>query len=332
MVAPVQIELFKPVEMLVNHTTPAKGLIDIHGIDQVEVWAEQWTKKHTVLALLPPNIAYELIDGHCSAFPSASATGNKTHREFSIDGQPTFVYDYKLEAYQRDGKCSHCGMGVVAFAIAKHRNQITGSFSVDALGVNAATGKLTLMTVDHIVPKSLYGNNSLANLRVMCAPCNTHRADLVTPDAALIEAGFDFMVNQQVRVHCGKQIRQLIDLRIEQERLAFSHGKEYLDRKGQAVDQAFCRAKRSFETRAGEQPNSPVRIARINDALQCFDKQLKKAWRLHEPTVVDAQRVTIAVAPLTEPVKTSKVFDWTKVRTFVAAMSSKFFSTSTHTH
>jgi len=41
--------------------------------------------------------------------------------------------------------------------------------------IDLYTADLTLMTVDHIIPKSFGGDMSLDNLRPMCRPCNSAR-------------------------------------------------------------------------------------------------------------------------------------------------------------
>lgn len=44
----------------------------------------------------------------------------------------------------------------------------------------------TMMTVDHIVPKSLGGKDNLINKQPMCAPCNSEKASIMSEQDKMI--------------------------------------------------------------------------------------------------------------------------------------------------
>lgn len=49
---------------------------------------------------------------------------------------------------------------------------------IDFAGYNSV-GKLTMLTIDHIYPRSKGGPNEIWNYQPMCAPCNSKKADKI---------------------------------------------------------------------------------------------------------------------------------------------------------
>ena len=90
---------------------------------------------------------------------------------------------YALFSALREGgqplKCWACGAEATCFVVNKGRNDKLGSPTLDLFGTNAA-GQLVLLTRDHIIPKSVGGSDTVANLRVGCSPCNGARGNLMT--------------------------------------------------------------------------------------------------------------------------------------------------------
>lgn len=78
----------------------------------------------------------------------------KTHRRLKV-------------FYHKGVTCCACGVNGVR--LIKRLDQM-GNIHVDVY-----THKLDLMTIDHIIPKSLRGDDSLDNLRPMCELCNNLR-------------------------------------------------------------------------------------------------------------------------------------------------------------
>ena len=71
--------------------------------------------------------------------------------------------------------CSHCGISGNIFALER-RQECQGGFHLNLYHVHS-NGLETLMTVDHIIPKSKGGGNTLSNLQPMCFTCNMQKAD-----------------------------------------------------------------------------------------------------------------------------------------------------------
>ena len=67
-------------------------------------------------------------------------------------------------------KCVACGVEGTHFTIDRERN---GTL----FHLNLRTADGTLMTKDHIIPKSKGGKKSLYNMQPMCATCNTKKGN-----------------------------------------------------------------------------------------------------------------------------------------------------------
>jgi len=76
-------------------------------------------------------------------------------------------------------KCWECGLEANAWVANKGRNDHCGSPVLDLYANH--NGIFTLMTRDHIIPRSLGGSNENANLRVGCSPCNGARGNRMDP-------------------------------------------------------------------------------------------------------------------------------------------------------
>jgi hypothetical protein len=90
-------------------------------------------------------------------------------------------------------KCWECGLEANCWIANKGRNDHLGSPTLD-LYANQ-NGIVTLMTRDHIIPRSLGGSNDNANLRVGCSPCNGARGNRMDPiDVEFMEAHPELIV------------------------------------------------------------------------------------------------------------------------------------------
>lgn len=71
-------------------------------------------------------------------------------------------------------RCVNCN--IIGNAIIKSRNN-AGQIHYD-LYRYSKQGRL-LMTVDHIIPKSLGGTNNIKNLQPMCTKCNSKKGSII---------------------------------------------------------------------------------------------------------------------------------------------------------
>jgi len=92
---------------------------------------------------------------------------------------------WRVEAYSRKGtKCSNCGLVGNMFAAECFRKIGKGEYPNNRrhhfnLYHVAADGTETMMTVDHIIPKSKGGNDEINNLQPMCFQCNQKKGNQV---------------------------------------------------------------------------------------------------------------------------------------------------------
>lgn len=84
-----------------------------------------------------------------------------------------------LRAAGEELKCWECGLVANRWVANKGRNDHLGSPVLDLYAVH--NGHVTLMTRDHIIPRSLGGSNANENLRVGCSPCNGARGNRMDP-------------------------------------------------------------------------------------------------------------------------------------------------------
>jgi hypothetical protein len=86
---------------------------------------------------------------------------------------------WRLRMYAAKGvKCVKCGLEGTMFAVERHFNpNCSGTkYHLNLYHVHSS-GQETMITVDHIIPKSRGGGNELANLQPMCFPCNTRKGN-----------------------------------------------------------------------------------------------------------------------------------------------------------
>lgn len=69
--------------------------------------------------------------------------------------------------------CAKCGIIGTKFLLQRHEGNSRPHFNLFAV----KDDELILMTKDHIVPKSMGGNNHLSNLQTMCGPCNHEKGN-----------------------------------------------------------------------------------------------------------------------------------------------------------
>ena len=90
---------------------------------------------------------------------------------------------YLFEAVRGSGaplKCWSCGLEANMFVLNKGQNDHVSKPTLDLYAGH--DGVYTLMTRDHIIPRSLGGNDEVANLRIGCSPCNGARGNIMTSE------------------------------------------------------------------------------------------------------------------------------------------------------
>jgi len=90
---------------------------------------------------------------------------------------------WRLEVYASKGtKCVNCGLvgNVFAAECFRHLHQEKPveqrKYHLNLYHVDSS-GRETMMTVDHIIPKSKGGGNGIENLQPMCFPCNIRKGN-----------------------------------------------------------------------------------------------------------------------------------------------------------
>lgn len=77
--------------------------------------------------------------------------------------------------YKKGITCCNCGTIGEFFAIEKDKG---GGIHLDLYGyVDKEDNEEVLLTIDHIIPKSKGGKNSLINYQTMCKLCNEYKSD-----------------------------------------------------------------------------------------------------------------------------------------------------------
>lgn len=85
-------------------------------------------------------------------------------------------------------KCWNCEREGNCWIANKGKNDKVSKPTLD-LFARGNDGSYTLMTRDHIIPRSRGGNNDVENLRMACSPCNSARGnDMNAEDSAFMES------------------------------------------------------------------------------------------------------------------------------------------------
>lgn len=120
-------------------------------------------------------------------------------RPIQLNGHWVKTSSTRLECFRRNQKCVYCDKTGSIFLLQSHRMETTHHTNCfiencewccrvprkdrrgDTPHLNfyhvGKRGGLTLMTQDHIVPKSRGGSDDLKNLQTMCCSCNNRKGD-----------------------------------------------------------------------------------------------------------------------------------------------------------
>ena len=95
---------------------------------------------------------------------------NKCHHDIDVDGFKVHPVSLRyMTFYQKGTKCVCCGKEGAYFQLDSDRN----GASVDyRRHFNLYADDGTLITKDHIIPKSKGGADKVSNMQTMCYPCN----------------------------------------------------------------------------------------------------------------------------------------------------------------
>lgn len=88
----------------------------------------------------------------------------------------------RYQVFQKSLSCNCCGITGDRFLLQHFRKE---PYYKSHLNLFAGS---TLMTKDHIVPRSLGGNDSLSNLQTLCSFCNTLKGSHVITNQQLKDA------------------------------------------------------------------------------------------------------------------------------------------------
>ena len=77
--------------------------------------------------------------------------------------------------------CCKCGLEGKHWYIEKDLRDPSSHFSLQFYGFDK-NGVERMLTWDHIIPKSLGGNDSLNNGQIMCHPCNRDKSNTISED------------------------------------------------------------------------------------------------------------------------------------------------------
>lgn len=111
-------------------------------------------------------------------------------------------------------RCHFCGCEADKWVAEKGRRDHQGN-PVLNLHATSVTGASVMMTRDHIIPKSLGGKDTVANLRPACGPCNEQRSNDVSPEVIRFAQEHPELIDEG-RIKAGLEALQRHVARLEQ--------------------------------------------------------------------------------------------------------------------
>ncbi len=105
-----------------------------------------------------------------------------THSQAKFDDDLIDMTSQRYHLFRLKGvTCVKCGLQGRYFVKERHKSQ-NGRYHFNLYAVDSV-GDETLMTKDHIIPRSKGGRDHIDNYQVMCIICNMIKQDEVEPDA-----------------------------------------------------------------------------------------------------------------------------------------------------
>jgi len=82
---------------------------------------------------------------------------------------------YRVFARSDGLKCAKCGITGTTFLLQRSLDHLPDRAHFNLFGTDPETGKMILLTKDHIIPSSKGGKDVLENLQTLCFGCNTRK-------------------------------------------------------------------------------------------------------------------------------------------------------------
>lgn len=113
----------------------------------------------------------------------AMIKSTSNNRKVTVLGSYVLPRKSRRLSLLEDGQlfCCKCGLEGKHWYIEKDLRDPTEHFSLQFYGFDK-DGIERMLTWDHIVPKSLGGNDSMNNGQIMCHPCNRDKSNSITED------------------------------------------------------------------------------------------------------------------------------------------------------
>lgn len=92
----------------------------------------------------------------------------------------------RVQTYSKSQVCVNCGKKISYFAVEKHRST-TSTWHLNAYHLKD-DGEEMMMTSDHILAKSMGGDNGLENRQVMCIACNILKGSYSSVEEGIFES------------------------------------------------------------------------------------------------------------------------------------------------
>lgn len=116
-----------------------------------------------------------LYDNYTNLKISTSPNGKRKVRVVEIAGEEIYAFSDRYRNLFVNGyTCKHCGIIGSFFALEKSKNDNRYHLNMYALDNE---GNEVMMTKDHIIPKSLGGENSIKNYQTLCEKCNVAKGN-----------------------------------------------------------------------------------------------------------------------------------------------------------
>lgn len=107
-------------------------------------------------------------------FPHVTRNKGTRKKYIHINNIPVRVSDDKLSLFKRNRKCVKCGL--IGEKLLVQNDGISNKAHVQLYGIENDT--LILMTIDHIIPRSVGGKRlSITNYQTMCIRCNQRKGN-----------------------------------------------------------------------------------------------------------------------------------------------------------